>query len=548
MTLLSRFLARLYKLPPAETYAIAIDKGLAVPMADGVTLRADRYYPLGAPTAPTVLIRTPYGRSRLGVIWGQLFAERGFQVVIQSCRGTDDSGGTRNPFRGEREDGLATLTWLQAEDWFDGRLGMAGPSYMGFTQWAIASEAGPMLKALCTHVTSSEFRSGMYPGESFNLALWLQWIQITHSFSASLPQYLNTMVTANRRLREATSRLPLREADTVLVGKPVPFWRDWLEHTEPADPWWASEDHSLRVADASAPNHLISGWYDLFLPQLLRDYAVLRQAGHAPYLTIGPWSHSSNALAEAGLRESLIWLRAHLLGGREALRAAPVRIYVMGADEWRDLPSWPPTQIQMQRWHLHPDAALVTAAPPNSQPSRFQYDPLNPTPSVGGAINATLGRGAGTQDNHRLEARPDVLVFTSAPLERDLEIIGPVSAEVFLASSLEHTDLFVRLCDVYADGRSMNVCDGLQRLFPNSPAPDTGGCRRVCIDLWPTAYRFTRGHRIRVQVSSGAFPRFARNLGTGEPLATGTAMRVAQQQVYHDPARPSAILLPAAQA
>jgi len=154
----------MYKLPPAETYDIAVHKALAAPMKDGVVLRADRYTPRQARNLPTVLVRTPYGRAGYGLV-GRLMAERGFQVVIQSCRGSDDSGGELNPFRGEREDGVATLEWLKTQDWFDGRLGMAGPSYLGFTQWAIARDAGPMLKAFSTQVTSSEFRSVMYPGD-----------------------------------------------------------------------------------------------------------------------------------------------------------------------------------------------------------------------------------------------------------------------------------------------------------------------------------------------------------------------------------------------
>jgi hypothetical protein len=200
--------------------------------------------------------------------------------------------------------------------------------------------------------------------------------------------------------------------------------------------------------------------------------------------------------------------------------------------------------MQTQRWHLQPEAALTTDVPPNSQPSRFRYDPSDPTPNVGGAINTTLGWGTGAQDNRSLEARPNVLVFTSPPLLRDMEVIGPVSAELFVRSSLEHTDFFIRLCDVHPDGTSMNVCDGIQRIFPHRPAAVSDGTRAVIINLWPTAYRFRKGHRIRVQVSIGAFPRFARNLGTGEPLAIGTAMRVAEQQIYHAPAHPSAIILP----
>jgi putative CocE/NonD family hydrolase len=534
----------MYKLPPAETYDIAVDKNLEVPMPDGVVLHADHYYPRHATILPTLLVRTPYGRSRLGVIWGQLFPERGFQAVIQSCRGTDDSGGEINPFRGEREDGLATVEWLKAQDWFDGRLVMAGPSYMGYTQWVIARDAGPMLKAISTQVTSSELRSAMYPGGSFNLEIFLQWVQITHSLRGSMLHYLGSTINAGRRMKAALWHLPLCEADEIAVGKPRKFWRDWLQHAEPGDEWWAVEDYSQGVADVAAPNHLISGWYDFLLPQLVRDYAALQQAGRRPYLTIGPWSHSSNGLAETGVRESLLWLRAHVLGDTKALRTAPVRIYVMGADEWRDSAAWPPGDMKTQRWYLQPESALATNMPPDSRASQFRYDPADPTPTVGGATNATLGRGTGAQDNRKLEARPDVLVFTSPPLERDTEVIGPVVAELFVRSSLEHTDFFVRLCDVHPDGKSMNVCDGLLRLVPGQPAAALDGCRKVVIDLWPTAYRFKRGHYIRVQVSSGAFPRFARNLGTGELLATGTTMRVAEQSVYHDPAHPSAIILP----
>ncbi len=543
MSIISRIMARMYKLPPAETHDIAVDKNLEVPMPDGVVLRADRYYPRHTQNLPTLLVRTPYGRSRFGMIWGQLFPERGFQVLIQSCRGTDDSGGEFDPFRGEREDGLATLEWLKTQDWFDGRLAMAGPSYLGFTQWAIARDAGPVLKALSTQVTSSEIRSVMYPGKSFNLELFLGWMQTTYNFKGSMLNYLGAMVGASKRMKDATSHLPLNEADEIVVGSPMKFWREWLQHTEPNDEWWASEDYSHSVADVSVPNHLISGWYDFFLPQLLRDYTTLEQAGHNPYLTIGPWAHSSNGMFEVSFRESLLWLRAHLCGETEKLRTSPVRIYVMGADEWRDLKTWPPRNTQAQRWYLQPEAALTTDIPPDSQASQFRYDPRDPTPNVGGAINTTLGRGAGAQDNHTLEARPDVLVFTSLPLSQDMEVIGPVSAELFVRSSLEHTDFFVRLCDVHTNGKSMNLCDGLLRLFPGRPAADSDGCCKVVIDLWPTAHRFKAQHRIRVQVSSGAFPRFARNLGTGKPLATGTTMKVAEQSIFHDPDHPSAVIL-----
>ncbi|GBF33224.1 X-Pro dipeptidyl-peptidase [Desulfocucumis palustris] len=543
MSAISRTIARMYKLLPAETYNIAVDKALEIPMHDDVILRADRYYPRHKENLPTLLVRTPYGRSRLGTIWGYIFAERGFQVLIQSCRGTDDSEGEISPFRGEGEDGMATLEWIKNQNWFDGRLGMAGPSYMGFTQWVIARDAGTMLKAFCTQVTTSEFFTAIHPGGSFALEIFLQWVQITNSFSSSIFHYLRSAVNMKRVMKAAISHLPLRAADEIVVGKPMKYWRDWLQHTN-YDEWWSADDYSDTVASVTAPNHLISGWYDFLLQQLLRDYDSLEKAGRRPYLTIGPWAHSSNGLAETGLRESLIWLNAHILGKTEALRTSPVRIYVMGANEWRDLSAWPPSNTQNQHWYLQPESALNMVMPPDSHASQFRYDPNNPTPNVGGATNATLARGTGAMDNRKLEARPDVLIFTSTPLEQDTEVIGPVSAELYVNSSLAYTDFFVRLCDVLPSGESMNICDGLLRLTPGNPEPVPDGILKINIMLSPTAYRFRRGHCIRVQVSSGAHPRFARNTGSGEPLATAATMRVADQKVYHDPAHPSSILLP----
>jgi putative CocE/NonD family hydrolase len=241
------------------------------------------------------------------------------------------------------------------------------------------------------------------------------------------------------------------------------------------------------------------------------------------------------------LKEALAWFRAHLLGDRSGLREMPVRIFVMGANEWRDLPAWPPANSRPQRWHLHPGQILAPETPPESEPDRYRYDPADPTPGVGGAA---MSANSGPKDQRALEARPDVLVYTSAVLDRDLEVIGPVQAELFVQSSLEHTDFFARLCDVDASVKSINICDALLRLVAGRPPREPDGTRRVCIDLWPTAYRFKRGHRIRVQVSSGAHPRWARNPGSGEPLATAQTLRAADQMVFHDPAHPSAIILP----
>ncbi len=286
---------------------------------------------------------------------------------------------------------------------------------------------------------------------------------------------------------------------------------------------------------------LIAGWYDVFLPQTLADYARLRAAGRRPQLILGPWFHLDSRWMPMGLRASLAWFRAHLLGDRSGLGAAPVRVHVMGAGTWRELPDWPPP-CREERWHLQPGGGLAPAAPAASEPDRYRYDPADPTPTVGGS---TLLPTAGARDNREVEARADVLVYTSAPLAREVLAMGLVKAELYVTSSLEHTDFFVRLCDVHPSGRSLNVSDGLLRLAPGrGSSAAEGGARKVEIDLWSTAHCWRRGHRVRLQVSSGAHPRHARNPGSGEPLATATTLVVAEQAVHHDPARPSAIILP----
>ena len=212
----------------------------------------------------------------------------------------------------------------------------------------------------------------------------------------------------------------------------------------------------------------------------------------------------------------------------------------MGEEAWRDFPSWPPPGYAPRRYHLQPGGALSVEPPPDGPaPDRYRYDPADPTPAAGGA---RMVRDTGRVDNTALEARPDVLTFTTGPLEASVEVIGEVSAEIWFRSTLPHADVFVRLCDVDPRGRSRNVCDGLVRLT------GADAVTRAAVRLWPTAHRFRRGHRIRVQVSSGAFPRYARNPGTGEPHATATRMLAAHQAVYHDPAHPSAIILPVRQA
>ena len=542
MSLISRLIGWAARLAPADTYDVAIERNIPVPMPDGIVLLADHYYPRRGGKPPTILVRSPYGRAGTwGMFFARPFAERGFQVLIQSCRGTFGSGGKFDAFCNERADGLATLAWLQQQTWFSGELATIGPSYLGFVQWAIAAEAGSVLKAMVPQITASEFRSLTYAGGSFGLDTALTWIHLLSHQEDAAPAALVAFIRTAGTLRAALNHLPLREADEAAVGKPVPFFREWLEHNAPGDEWWKPVDWSGSVSEVAAPIHLIGGWYDIFLPYMIADYARLRQAGRQPDLTIGPWTHTHPGLMLASVRESTIWCRAHVLGDRSRLRESPVRVWVMGANKWEDFPAWPPAGYPAQRWHLHAGKRLGRAIPAESAPDHYRYDPADPTPAVGGS---SLSQNSGQKDNRSLEARPDVLLYSSDPLERDVEVIGPIRVELYVRSTLEHTDFFARLCDVDPSGRSINICDGLLRLWPGHPMPEADGCLKLDLDLWPTAHRFLRGHRIRVQVSSGAHPRFARNPGSGEPLATATKLVAAEQSVYHDPDHPSAIVLP----
>lgn len=544
MSLGSQLLARLAHLPPARLRAVVVERDLRATMSDGVILLADRYYPRGDPHAPIVLLRSPYGRRTAFGLIGRIFAERGYQAVVQSVRGTFGSGGAFDAMRYEAEDGRATLAWLAEQPWFGGSLAMTGPSYLGFVQWAVATGAPDYLKALAPQITASQFRGLTYPGEAFGLKTALSWIYQLEHQEESFWRLLGARRRQNGILARALATLPLAKADTAAVGHPVKFYQDWLAHNTPGDPFWQEIDYSQHLDRVAAPVNLVAGWYDIFLPSQLADYAALRAAGREPYLTIGPWKHTSLGVFGAALRESLMWCDAHLRGDASGLRAAPVRVFVMGARRWLDLPSWPPPATPT-RWYLQPDRALGSEAPDASQrenpPDTYRYDPASPTPAVGGIV---LTADAGPRDNRRLETRPDVLTYTTPPLENDLDIIGPVAAELYVTSSREHTDFFVRLCDVAPGGRSINICDGQVRLWPGRFPPASDGTMRLAIDLWPTACRFARGHRLRLQVSSGAHPRFSRNPGTGEALGNATTLVAADQSVYHDEEHPSCLVLP----
>ncbi|GAA3236609.1 CocE/NonD family hydrolase [Actinocorallia longicatena] len=513
-------------------------KDVPVEMLDGVVLLTDRYVPVGVESPPTILVRTPYGRRGVtGAINGLPFAYFGYQVVVQSVRGTFGSGGEFNPLY-EQADGLTTVEWMKRQPWFHGTFATYGPSYLGHTQWAIAAESGPEHRAMALSVTASQFRDAIYIGGSFALESTLGWVSVT----SKIEQPIELIRMRRRTARAVRAGLPLGELDAFTTGSSVPFFQRLLTgHGHPEDPFWDGRLHSSAITPSLPPATMVGGWYDVFLPWLVKDYMAMREQGHHPQLTIGPWWHADPRHGLVAVREALAFFRAHLRDDYSGLRANPVRVYVTGAGEWREYGDWPIPGATPQRWHLQPGYGLDQANPPRSAPGSYRYDPADPTPAFGGPTLLGIGRPV---DQRPAERRPDVLVFSSPVLKDDLDVIGPVAAELFVRSSRTHTDFVVRLCDVAPDGTSKNVCEGGLRLTEENCPPDADGVRQVVLDMWPVGHRFKKGHRLRVHVASGAYPKIASNPGTGEPIGTAREFVAADQEVFHDPARPSALLLP----
>jgi hypothetical protein len=516
-----------------------VQRDLAITMPDGATLLADRYRARDGSGDPVILMRSPYGRSGVWALGARLFAERGYQVVIQSCRGTGGSDGEFDAYRFEAQDGLATLAWIEQQPWFTGKIATFGPSYLGIVQWAIATDPPASLRAMAAPISSSRVRAFTYPGGSFSFASTLAWLAILEDQRRGARAGIRSRLQARDRMARGFAALPLRDADVAVTGARLPFYQDWISRMDD-DAFWSPVEFDRHLASLTVPVSMVTGWYDIFLPEQLADYRALRDAGRDVRLTIGPWKHRDPGAAADAVRDALDWFGRHLLGDAGDAQRSRVRLHVGGADRWVEFDEWPPAARSV-RWHLQPEGVLHPTLAGASPPDRYTYDPFDPTPSVGGSLLASSG---GPRDNRALERRSDVLVYTSAELVRDVEVVGPISADLRVRSTLDHTDFFVRLCDVDPSGKSVNICDGLARLTPGAWQPGADGVASVEVPLWPAAHLFRRGHRIRVQVSSGAHPRFVRNLGGGEPLDTAVAMHVAHQELWHDADHPSAIVLP----
>ncbi len=532
--LIGRTLGRLLGLPP-HTTDYDVHHRVRIPMRDGVELVADHYRPLTSSPSGTLLVRGPYGRGYpVSVLFGRVYASRGYHVVVQSVRGTFASGGDFDPFRNEIDDGADTAAWLREQPWFTGSFGTVGASYLGFTQWALLTDPPPEMTAAVVTVGPHDISGPRWGTGSFGLNDFLGWTDsVSHQEDPGRLRVIVRQLRSRRLVAGAVTGLPVGTAGRTLLGAGGPWYESWLEHPEHDDPFWAPLQLHAALDRTQIPVLLLTGWQDLFIEQTLAQFARLRERGVPVAMTIGSWTHSDMLRkgAPTVLRESLSWLDTHVAGDRSPQRG-PVRIHVNHGD-WIELGDWPPAMPEQLRY-LQPGGRLGDAVPPDTAPAAtFTYDPANPTPTVGGRMLSPEG---GYRNDGRLAERADVLSFTGDALPQDLYVVGNPVVELSHSCDNPHNDVFVRVSEVDAKGRSRNVSDGYRRSATDST---------VRVELDAVAHRFRAGSRIRVLVSGGSHPRFVRNLGTGEPLATGTRLQSATHTVHLGDGA-SRLLLPAA--
>jgi uncharacterized protein len=508
-----------------------IESGLEVPMRDGTVLRADAYRPVGAGPWPVLLARTPYGKQNEGVLerldpWGA--ARRGYLVVIQDCRGRFASDGVWEPLLHEGADGYDTIAWAASLPDSTGRVGMYGPSYLGHTQRAAMATSPPGLAAAVPAFTWSDVDDGLLRrGGAYELGLVTRWT-LNLGFDVLARRYAEDQGESESELAVLTSALDEFAARTAweLPADDMPTLRRLgLSIPKPC---------AAALQRTDVPTLAVGGWFDCFLQGTLDM--------ESSALIVGPWTHDNQTrhvgevdfgpAADAApwpARRELDFLDTFLKPNHsEHGDGFTALVFVMGVDEWRSFPFWPP-QSADAAWYLHPDSCLAPCPAPESAPDTFDHDADDPVPTLGGALLIGPDFPAGPHDQARIEKRDDVLVYTSETLYSPLEVIGRVRVHLFAESTAAGADWVARLCDVDPDGVSRNVTDGVLRTAQSADQPG-----EYVIDLWSTAHVFRPGHRIRVQIASSCFPRWDRHPASSR----------ARHTVHHDPAKPSRIVLP----
>jgi hypothetical protein len=554
-------------------------------MRDGVRLATDVYLPDGPDAAgpfPVILIRTPYSSNvEANVQDGIYFAQRGYAVVIQDVRGRFDSEGEWTPFLHEAEDGYDAQEWCGTQPWSTGKVGTSGGSYLALTQWLAAPLRNRHLAAMAPRVGFSNlYHNWVYTGGAFQLGFNLRWGAVQMHTRTNRLQYLQ--VPSELHYSALFRHLPLITGDES-AGRHCEFYKEWIRHPSFGPYWDRLGNVERSYGDIDVPAYGFGGWYDVFLQGTLNNFMGVRAGGRSERgrrgqkVLIGPWIHS---LGERGTQsrtgdldfgpdvvvdlraEELRWFDYWLRGVDTGILAEPpVRVFVMGANRWRTADAWPIPGTRYVEHYFHGaglanssfgDGRLDRRPPETEPPDRYGYDPADPVPTLGGSTccgEDITPIPMGPRDQRAAGWRPDVLVYTSAPLEADVEVTGPIKVVLWAASTAPDTDFTAKLVDVYPSGFAMNVAQGIIRAryresFEEPTLLEPGRVYRYEIDCWSSSNAFRAGHRIRVEISSSNFPQFDRNPNTGHPFGLDAEYEQATQTVYHDARHPSHILLP----
>ncbi len=563
----------------ADQYAVRFEHDVSARMRDGVILHADVYRPKADGTFPVLLERTPYDKNG-SAGFGVKAAARGYVVIVQDVRGRYTSEGEWYPFKSESNDGFDSVEWAATLPYSNGKIGMFGGSYVGATQMLAAIAHPPHLAGICPVVTASNYHDGWtYQGGAFE-----QWFN--ESWTSGLAQdTLNRLVHKNTNALNGMWKLPLTayplfelpqaSSDPDLTRSLAPYFLDWLAHPN-YDDYWKRVSIEEHFEDIQVPMLTIAAWYDIFLGGSLRNYSGVKlhggsdaaRQGQRLLVTIGGHAGSGRKIGDVDFGPAaefeedgatLDWYDYVFKKASNQFAAKPVRIFVMGANQWRDEEDWPLARARETKYFLHSagkanslsgDGTLTNATPRSESADHYTYDPANPAPTIGGPLCCDSDHlKPGPRDQRPVEAREDVLVYSTTALAQDLEVTGSIRLELFASSSAVDTDFIAKLVDVWPDGFAQNLTEGIVRgrYRDSQEQPvlmNPNQTYKLTLDLWSTSNVFRKGHRLRLEVSSSNFPRFDRNLNTGEDNASARRSVSASNVIYHDAEHPSALILP----
>jgi len=562
---------------------IIIQRDVPLKTRDGVTLRGDIYRPNSPDKFPVILMRTPYDKSvGWAVAPAPRIVARGYVLIVQDVRGRYRSEGEWYPFRHEQADGYDSVEWAASLPYSNGKVGMMGASYVGATQMLAAISTPPHLAGIAPNVTASNYHDGW----TYQSGAFEQWFD--QNWTTQLARNtLDRLIDENTDARVGAPTLPLVNypvfnfgqlpAEAQLTAAIAPYYKDWLAHPDYDDYWkqWSIEENFAKIA---VPALQVGGWYDIFSIGTLRNYIgvkahgateaarnqqhlLMQIGGHAGFgRRIGDVDFRPHALENPYTDVILDWYDYLFKGAHNQFSTdKPVKIFVMGANEYRQEDDWPPPQVHYVNYFLHSggkanslrgDGFLSTAAPKSEAPDSYIYDPGNAVPTIGGPLCCAQElMEPGPRDQRSVENRDDVLIYSMGPLGEDVEVTGPIKMTLFVKSSAVDTDFTGKLVDVAPDGFAEDVAEGILRLRyrdsqEHALLMNPGETYRISVDLWSTSNVFLRGHTLRLEVASSNFPRFDRNLNTGEEIKSARRFVSAKNTILHDAAHPSALVLP----